>query len=72
MNSNSNVEIRTSAVGGLGLFAIRNFEVGDVILVEQPLVMVPGLEWENMDSALIDESTSSTKIQSGEVSDCPL
>jgi hypothetical protein len=69
MNSSSNAEVRTSAVGGLGLFAKRNFEAGDIILVEQPLVLVPELEWENMDAALSDESTSSTKIQGGEDSD---
>ena len=59
------VEVRTSPLGGRGLFARKNFKAGNTILVEQPLLMVPGLQWENTSAALSDESESSRRIREG-------
>ena len=61
----SAAEIRESSVGGLGLFTKRNLEPGDIVIVERPLVLVAGLEWEDMDAVLSDESPSSRQIQAG-------
>ena len=32
------IEVRASHLGGLGIFALKTFEVGDVVLTEKPLL----------------------------------
>ena len=57
------VEAEKSEFGGLGLISRRDFESGDVVLVETPFLSVPDVDWEDLASALSDSSSSSSLIR---------
>ena len=59
------VIVQPSSVGGLGLFSCKKFKAGDIIIIEQPLLLVRKLEWEDMSAAHSDESESSKRIRDG-------
>jgi len=57
------VEIRDSQHGGLGLFALRDFAVGDVVLRERPYLAIKHLPWEDVAERLDHASESSQMIR---------
>lgn len=54
--ADSNIEVRASKLGGLGVFAARDLEAGQVILVEEPLMRLQSFSaeilsaYENLDA----------------------
>ncbi len=57
-----NVEIRENQYG-LGLFALKDFEVDDLVLRERPFVAIRHLPWVDVDERLENNSESSTMIR---------
>jgi hypothetical protein len=58
------VEIRESRHGGLGLFALKDFEKGDLVIREIPFVAIKHLPWEDVEQRLDQQSESSQMIRS--------
>ena len=56
------VEIRESVLGGLGLFALRDFAPGDVVLSETAFLTAKGLDWESDEASISPDSVSSRLI----------
>jgi hypothetical protein len=48
---------------GLGLFALKDFEVDDLVLRERPFVAIRHLPWVDVDERLDNNSESSTMIR---------
>lgn len=59
-----NVEVKESEMfgGGMGLFSTRNFEKGDVVLMEKPFLTIPG---GHMDQGMIRLPCRATIISEG-------
>jgi len=56
------VEVRESSLGGLGLFALRDFVPGDMALSEKAFLTAKGAEWEGEDASRSEKSGSSKLI----------
>ena len=57
------VEIRESSQGGFGLFALKDFEIGDLVIRERPFLNIRQLPWEDVDERIDDNSQSSSMIR---------
>ena len=57
------VEIRESMHGGLGLFALKHFTTGDVVVRESPYLAIKHLPWEDVEARLDHASESSRMIR---------
>eukprot|EP00960_Hanusia_phi_P056281 763215-Hanusia_phi.AAC.3 len=57
------VEVRSSPLGGHGLFALRPFAEGDVILKEPPLLKLPGVPWYGLEDEMSGMSASAKLIE---------